>query len=54
MKIIFSIWFQTYIQHPTPTHHREIVLQREKLRLSKNVDSSCLHLKAVRNLGQLT
>ena len=56
-KMILSIIrFQTYNRNPNLkqqwSHHREIALQREKLRLSKNVYSSCL-LKAIRNLGQV-
>ena len=39
--------------YPTPKFEASIEVTTEK-RLSKNVDSSCLHLKAVRNLGQLT
>ena len=54
-KMILSIWFQSYIWtliwSINWSHHREIALQREKLRLGKNAYSSCLH-KAIRNLGQ--
>ena len=57
MKIIFIVYgsrpiSNTQIWSINWSHHREIVLQREKLRLSKNVYSSCLHLKAIRIFGQ--
>ena len=54
--MILGIWFQSYIRtliwSINWSHRREIVLQREKLRLSKNVYSSGLP-KAIRNLGQV-
>ena len=54
--MILGIWFPTFIWNPNCSiywsHRREIVLQREKLRLSKNVYSSCLP-KAIRNLGHV-
>ena len=51
MKIMFSIWFQTYIQNPNLKHQLKSP-PRNCLTLSKNVYSSCLHLKAIRNFGQ--
>ena len=52
--MILTIWFQTYIRNPNLKHQLKSppTLQREKLRPSKNVYSSCLH-KAIWNLGQV-
>ena len=55
--MILLIWFQTFIRNPNLKHQLKSPPRNcptaRKLRLSKNVYSSCFIHKAIRNLGEV-